>query len=229
MTTTKYRLRLSQRVASTLNGILSSRGTSVDWYNNIDPAGAIIKKRFNESRDDVILMVKKNADDVLSAFSTLTDDQKTLIIATNSDSTNSLLTKDIKDAKAMGVYFGVDSVIIVSLNNKPPSKDNMKLFYNTDQRPMLEYFTYDELLIDPLRSIYNGYASIDRTFFERYPELLKRDSLGRPMSNELYQMKSTDSLARFLGAFKGDVIRVEHRVILPGFEHSKELIFYIVR
>lgn len=228
--TTKYRLSLARRMSQNLNALLETRGSSVDWYSSIDPKGDFIRNRFNNSRDEVIILTKgKGEIDPLIGLSTLTDDQKTLILALQSDSKTSLLTAVIKNAKSLGIHFNVDNVIIVSLNNKPPSKENMKLFYNSDERPLLEYFTFDELLINPLKSIFSGNATIDEDFSKRNPGIVKKDVLGRRTSNELLQMKSSDPISRFLGALKGDVIKVESPVFLPKMEHSKEMNFYIVR
>lgn len=229
MATTKYRLKLAFRVVETLKSLLQSRGQSVSWYSTIDPNGNILRDRFNSSRDETIIAVKKKEVDPLIGLSTLTDDQKTLILALQSDSTTSLLTKVIKNAKSLGIYFNVDNVIIISLNNKPPSKTNLEMFYNVNERPLMEYFTFDELLVNPLKSNFAGKASIDRDFFERNPEFLIIDNFGRKRSNDLLQMKSSDPVSRFLGASKGDVIRIESRILIPKFEHSKELSFYLVK
>lgn len=228
MTTVRNQLRSAHNVAANINKLLESRGQKIEWYSSIDRNGDFLRKRFNESKDEVLVFAKKNEINPLIALSSLTEDQKTLVLAVYSDSKAFLLTKSIKNAKTLGIHFGVDNVIMVVINNKRPSKLNMRLFYDANERPLLEYFTFEELLIDPLSNVFCGKAELVKGFVEEHPHLFLRDKLGRLTSNDLLRMRVSDPVSRRIGAVRGDIVQIESKILLPGIEHASELMYYIV-
>lgn len=212
----KYYTGYLQKVSTGISQLLSARDQKISWYSQIDSNGETLKGRFINSKDLLIDSIRNHTRDFASALTAITDDQETLIYVIDTDAKKFFPLKEIQKAATLGIESNVDSVIIINSKNLKMSKTNARLLGNAEQRPLLEYFTFDEMLYNPITSIYTGKPEIAINFEESHPELRLDD---------LLPVRLNDMIPRYLGAVRNDIIKYHNRELIPESTNTESLIF----